>query len=59
MEAQNADGGWTASALLRLTRPEIVQPWTAVDSGPLFLDGCGIFTTATVIASLGRMLHQA
>jgi hypothetical protein len=59
MEAQNADGGWTPSALLRLTRPEIVQPWTAVDSGPLFLDGCGIFTTATVIASLGRMLHQA
>lgn len=55
---QRHDGSWSPSALLRLSRPEIAQPWRTIDSGPLFPDICGVFTTATVVAALGRLLRH-
>ena len=54
LEMQGADGLWAPSARLRLARPAVAAPWAVIDSGPLFLDGQAVFTTATVLAALGR-----
>jgi hypothetical protein len=56
---QNGDGSWAGSALLRLSRPDVAEPWSAIDSGPVYPDQCGIFTTATAVAALGRALPGA
>ncbi|HVJ44145.1 MAG TPA: hypothetical protein VM639_21760 [Dongiaceae bacterium] len=53
---QNTDGGFAPSALLRLTDPDIEQPWAVIDAGPIFVDESGIFTTATAIAALSRLV---
>jgi hypothetical protein len=49
---QTADGSWPASALLRLTRPEVTAPWACIDAGPLYIDRNAIFTSATALAAL-------
>lgn len=51
---QCADGLWPAAARLRLARPELLEPWAVIDSGPVFTDDRAVFTTATVLAALGR-----
>lgn len=51
---QCTDGLWPAAARLRLARHELAQPWAVIDSGPLFIDDRAVFTTATVLAALGR-----
>lgn len=56
---QCADGLWPAAARLRLARPELAQPWAVIDSGPIFIDDRAVFTTATVLAALGRYARLA
>jgi hypothetical protein len=50
--AQLPDGSWPASALLRLTEPDVISPWETVDAGPLFVDHNSVFTTATAVSGL-------
>lgn|GEM_PF-1823468 len=54
LQMQRPDGLWPPSARLRLARPEVAEPWAVIDSGPLFLDEQGVFTTATVLAALSH-----
>lgn len=55
---QNADGRFTPSALLRLTNPEVAEPSSAIDAGPIFPDEKGIFTTVTAVAALSRLINS-
>jgi hypothetical protein len=50
------DGSWSGSAVLRLTRPDVLTPWETIDAGPLFADQERIFTTATAVSALA--LHE-
>lgn len=59
LEAQLADGSWTASAYLRLTRPAVERPWSAFDPGVTYVDTSRIFTTATVIGALSALREAA
>ena len=54
LQAQQPDGSWRSSALLRLTAPEVSDPWNRINAGPLYCDENRVFTTATVIAAIGR-----
>jgi hypothetical protein len=51
---QRHDGSWPASAYLRLTNTESIEPWNQIDSGPIFLDQNATLTTATVLQALGE-----
>ena len=64
LRSQRPDGAWPASAALRIPPPDVTDPeryeqWTlhGRGGGSILLDGGSIFTTATVLAALGRMAH--
>jgi hypothetical protein len=57
LAAQAADGRWPGGPKLRLTRHETPQPWATADSGVLYADTAGLFTTATVVGAL-QALHD-
>ena len=64
LRSQRADGSWPASAALRIPPPDVEDPeryerWAlhGRGGGSILLDGRSIFTTATVVAALGRMAH--
>lgn len=50
--AQQVDGGWPSSPMLRLTDPRCPDPWAHDHAGTLYADGRRIFTTATVVVGL-------
>ncbi len=52
--AQRSDGAWPSAALLRLTVPEVIEPWRAINAGRLYPDHQSLFTTATILSALGR-----
>lgn len=52
LAAQQLDGSWPSSPMLRLTDPRCPDPWAGAPSGTLYPDARRIFTTATVLASL-------
>jgi hypothetical protein len=52
---QGTSGVFAPSALLRLTRSEVSEPWGAIDAGPLYVDAEGVFTTATAVGVLLRL----
>ncbi len=56
IEQQQAAGGWPPSAFLRLANTEIDEPSQFINSGTIYVDHNGIFTTATVIAALSRQV---
>lgn len=49
---QRSDGSWPPSAVMRLPPPQMHTPWNTIDSGPLYIDVHGVFTTATAVAAL-------
>lgn len=49
---QSLDGGWPASALLRLTDAHVARPARTIDAGPSFVDHARIFTSATAVGAL-------
>ena len=51
---QLPDGSWPSQSMLRLTSREISEPWLLAEPGLLFRDEKRLFTTATVLAALGR-----
>jgi len=57
LASQAADGGWPGGPKLRLTHHEMHQPWATADSGVLYADSAGLFTTATVVGAL-QALHE-
>jgi hypothetical protein len=52
--AQSLDGSWPSTPVLRLTARDCCEPWRVDGAGPLFADERRQFTTATVVAALGR-----
>ena len=54
--SQDRSGLWEPSGRLRLANPETASPWEAIDSGPLFADKRGLFTTTTVLSALARFV---
>jgi hypothetical protein len=58
LHEQRSDGSWEPSAYLRLTHPDIAQPWSAIDAGPIFVDRQAAFTTATVLAALSKCAFE-
>jgi hypothetical protein len=58
LAGQQRDGGWPASAWLRLARAEVLEPWRVIDAGPLYPDHNGVFTTAGAVAALGLYLGR-
>jgi hypothetical protein len=57
LASQAPDGGWPGGPKLRETYHEIQQPWATADSGVLYADFAGLFTTATVVGAL-QALHE-
>jgi hypothetical protein len=53
---QKTNGAWASSALLRLTSPEIAEPWSMIDTGPLYFDQNEVFTTVTALSALVHYL---
>jgi hypothetical protein len=58
------DGSWPSTAALRIPPPDVEDPeryerWVlhGRGGGSILLDGRAIFTTATVVAALGRTAH--
>lgn len=49
---QQPDGRWPSAAGLRLSHNDVVHPWSVVDSGAVYRDERGVFTTATVLCAL-------
>jgi hypothetical protein len=54
VRSQGRDGGWTGSAVLRLSDPGYERPFLDLATGPLFVDVESIFTTATVVGALAN-----
>ena len=52
LDLQEPDGRWRAAPNLRVTYPNISEPWKHKEPGPLFADVEDIFTTASVIDAL-------
>lgn len=56
LESQGADGLWPGTAALRVTNPTVAKPWhDRSNAGRVYLDA-GVFTTATVVGSLSRLM---
>lgn len=53
VDRQQEDGSWPAAAFLRLTSPEVTEPWNVMDPGPIYHDRQRVFTTATAVSALG------
>jgi len=51
---QESDGSWRSSAVLRLSNPEIREPWRAIDAGPCYLDERRVFTTVTALLAVTK-----
>jgi hypothetical protein len=58
VEEQLADGSWPSAPILRITRRTCTEPWKAPDAGELYRDTDRLFTSATVVAVLGRHLAR-
>jgi hypothetical protein len=58
-EEQLADGSWTSAPVLRITRRTCTAPWRSEDAGQLYADAGRRFTSATVLAALGRHLARS
>lgn len=52
LRLQWSDGSWDGTAYLRLTHPDVYEPWATIDAGPVFQDVNRVFTTATVLSAL-------
>jgi hypothetical protein len=52
VERQLDSGLWPTVPVLRVTRPEVLRPWLAPDGGPLYADRRGIYSGATIAASI-------
>jgi prenyltransferase beta subunit len=59
LRAQLCDGSWPSVPILRLTDWRVTDPAGRRDTGTLFADQNRLFTTATAIAALARLLHVA
>jgi hypothetical protein len=59
LRAQLGDGSWPSVPILRLTDWRVTDPAGRRDTGTLFADPNRLFTTATAIAALARLLHVA
>ena len=57
LRAQLGDGSWPSAPILRLTDWRVTNPPGRRDAGTLFADQNRLFTTATTIAALSRLLH--
>jgi hypothetical protein len=53
-EEQLGDGSWPSAPVLRITRRTCTEPWSSQDAGELYADPDRLFTSATVLAALGR-----
>jgi hypothetical protein len=58
LRLQEADGGWPASPILRVTRRSCFAPWQESDPGPLHADEARLFTTATALRGLAEWRHR-
>ncbi|MGB8814018.1 MAG: prenyltransferase/squalene oxidase repeat-containing protein [Paracoccaceae bacterium] len=54
LAAQMADGAWQAAPSLRIPPRKCSHPWEAPDGSALYADPERLFTTATVLAALGK-----
>jgi hypothetical protein len=52
LATQQTDGRWPPARVLRLTRSDCHSPWDSDDSGSLYADPAGLFTTATAVGAL-------
>lgn len=57
LNVQSPDGSWPSSPILRLTYPIVKRPWMKIDAGTIYRDLRNVFTTATVIGALARVLN--
>jgi hypothetical protein len=55
---QLPDGSWASTPILRVTDRDCTQPWECPDPGPVYADPRRLFTSATVLRSLGLVLAR-
>ena len=55
VQAQRRDGLWPPAARLRVPYDDPSPPWRRIDSGVLYTDSRGLFTSATAVAALGLL----
>jgi len=58
LRTQRRDGLWPGAARLRLARDSPDPPWHRINSGPLYTDIRGLFTTATAVAALAMVMAE-
>lgn len=55
LREQSADGSWPSRPMLRLTARTCFHPWRSPNSGLLFADANGVFTTSAVAEALASV----
>lgn len=56
--SQLNSGLWQTIPVLRVTRADVLRPWITSDSGPLYADGQGIYSGATIAASIAGFVQS-
>jgi hypothetical protein len=59
LAAQMGDGAWQAAPALRIPPRHCDRPWETPGASPLYADPERLFTTATVLAALGKAHGRA
>jgi hypothetical protein len=58
LQQQGRDGGWASAARLRETHRCLTRPWESAYSGEIVPDSRRLFTTATAVRFLGRLVSE-